>query len=81
MYYKIKYYEIGYDAGLFSLPEFSHEEIVEAYNLKNVGEYILSKKDNLDNKYEKDKSFGFDYISKRGGVKIKKYKPPKIKKV
>ena len=77
--YEIRYYLIKSDHFL-AIPEFSHKEIVKT-TFKNLQKYIESKKDAYCNHYKKKKSFGFDYVSNTGGVKVKLYKEPIIKRI
>lgn len=78
----IKYYYIKSDH-IFASPEYDHEEIVEVENDEKLAKYIESKKDGWGNNFKKKKSFGFDFISNQGGVKVLDYiyKKPIIKKV
>lgn len=78
----IKYYYIKSDH-IFASPEYDHEEIVEVENEQKLKDYIESKKDDYGCKFEKSKkkTFGFDFISKYGGVKVLDYKKPIIKKI
>lgn len=77
----IKYYSIEYGAPLFSIPKFTNSEIVEVNSEKELQKYIESKKDEYGRFFKKKKSFGFDYISTNGGIKVENYKSPKIKKI
>lgn len=76
----IKYYYIKSDH-IFASPEYDHEEIVEVESDEKLTKYIESKKDGWGNNFKKKKSFGFDFISNEGGVKVLDYKNPIIKKV
>lgn len=76
----IEYYDIKSDHILAS-PEFTDKEVVEVKNQKDLDRYVESKTDMSGGKFKKKSSFGFDYISSQGAVKIKDYKPPKIKKI
>lgn len=71
---KIKYYDIPFDAGYFATPEFTSEEIVEIKNDKQLQDYIKTKRDLCGNSYKRKKSFGFDYISNQGAIKISRVK-------
>jgi len=77
---KIKYHTIQSDHILAS-PEFTHSEIVEYESKQKLQRYIESQKDGYGHNFKKDKSLGFDYISRAGGVKVEPYKPPKVKKI
>lgn len=79
MKYKISYYYIKSDH-IFAFPEYDHNEIVDVNSEEKLQNYIESKKDQYGNNFKKKTSFGFDYISNQGGVKIEKYNP-KIKKI
>lgn len=79
MKYLIKYCNMTSDS-MFAVPSLTSEEIVEAKSEEDLDKYITSKKDRYGHPFKKDKSYGFDYISKTGGVKIEKYNP-KIKKI
>lgn len=76
----IEYYEIKSDHVL-AIPEFVSKENVEFKNIEDLDKYIRSKKDLSGSKYKKKSSFGFDYISNQGAIKIKKYIEPKFKKI
>jgi len=82
MRYEIRYHTIQSDH-ILAIPEFSHKEVVEATTPLKLRKYIESKKDEYGHHYKKAKkpSFGFDYTSNAGGVKVKPYKPPKVRKV
>ncbi len=85
MKYEIRYHEIMSDH-ILAVPEFVRKEVVEAPSLAKLDKYIKSKKDDYGHPFRKasasDKRlFGFDYISKSGAVKYKRYKPPKVKKI
>ncbi len=80
---KIEYHSIQSDH-ILAFPEFDHSEVVEYETPRKLQRYIESKKDDWGNYYkkpDKKKSFGFDYVSRTGGVKVKPYKPTKIKKI
>jgi len=82
---KISYYGIQSDHVL-AIPKFTHSEIVETeYGFidPKLTEYISGQKDWDGYKFKKcaKKKFGFDYISKSGGVKVEVYKEPRIKKL
>jgi len=66
---------------LLASPEFDHEEIIEVDTQIKLKKYIESQKDQYDNNFIKNKKHGFDYISRQGGVKVKKYVSPIIKKI
>ena len=76
---KIKYYYIKSDH-ILATPEYDHKEIVEVANQEDLDNYIFKQKDDYGNKFKKKTSYGFDYISHQGGIKIKIYNP-KIKKI
>lgn len=79
MQYIIGYYSLGEGGGLSMFwPEFTHREIVDAPNEEELNKYISTKKDKWGNIFKKKKSFGFDFISKAGAVKIKAVKVKKI---
>lgn len=82
MRYIVKYYYIKSDH-IFAVPEYDHEEIVNVKKIGDLHKYIESKKDQYGHyfKYSANKSFGFNYISGAGGVKIKLYKEPIIKQI
>ena len=82
MKYIIEYYYIKSDH-LLAIPEYDHKEIVEAKSIKILYDYIKSKKDEYGNPFHArtTKSFGFDFVSNAGGIKIKKYIRPKIKQL
>ena len=73
---EIKYHEIKSDH-LFATPEYDRSEYVDVKSYAKLEEYIIKQKDQYGNYFEKtdkNKSFGFDYVSISGGVKIvKKY--------
>lgn len=88
---KISYHSILSDH-LLAVPEFTHSEIVEAkgFNDKKLIKHISDKKDHYSNHFrklsdrDKDKfikMMGFDYTSHAGGVKVKEYKAPHVKKL
>lgn len=85
MKYKITYHEIQSDH-ILAVPEAVNSEIVEADSLSKIDKHICSKKDWNGNNYRRasatdKKMFGFDYISSTGGVKVKKYRFAKVKKL
>lgn len=76
MLYQISYYDIEYGANMFAMPSFTRDEIVDAENKKEIHKYITEQKDLYGNPYKKatsskKKTFGFDYISHSGAVKVK----------
>lgn len=73
----IKYYYIKSDH-IFAKPEYDHEEIVEGTD-KQIENYILKQKDQYGHLFKQDKSFGFNYISNQGAVKVLPYKEKIIK--
>lgn len=77
--FKVDYHGIPYGAGLFATPVYERSEFIDAANLGDLDKYILSQKDSYGNKFKKDKSFGYDYISNSGGVKVSLYNPPVFK--
>lgn len=80
----IEYYEVSPDAHpVFASPEFSKSEVIEAQEKKAVELYVEQCSDHMGHPYKKSelKSYGFDFISKMGAVKITDYQPPKIKKI
>lgn len=79
MKYKIKYYYIKSDH-IFASPEYDHNEIIDTSSEEELQKYIESKKDQYGNNFKKENSFGFDYISNQGAVKVEIYNP-KIKKI
>ena len=80
MKYKIEYCTVLGDS-IFSIPECTHSEIVESNTYEDLKKYIESKSDDYGNKFKEKNSFGFQFISRRGGVKVFEYLPPKIKKI
>lgn len=80
MKYLIKYYYIKSDH-MFAQPEFDHEEVIDALNEHILDDYICKQKDEYNSLFQKKLSFGFDYISNYGGIKISKYEPIKIKQL
>jgi hypothetical protein len=81
----ISYHTIESDHVL-ATPEFTHSEVIEALGFDDpkLIKYIESKTDGYGHKFKKKKNFGFDYISRAGGVKVEEYKElekPKIKKL
>lgn len=80
MQYKIKYCTVLGDS-ILAIPECTHSEIVEVATYKDLKKYIESKTDDYGNKFKEKNSFGFQFISNRGGVKISEYLPPKVKKI
>jgi len=82
MKYEIRYHEIMSDH-ILAVPEFSRKEVVEADTQRDLRKYIEKQKDGWGNPFKKskDKFAGFDYISRAGGIKVKVYKPPKVKKI
>ncbi len=82
MKYIIEYWDIGEGGGLaMFFPEFTRKEIIESDTEEELNTYILKQKDKWGGEFRKKKSFGFDYISNNGAVKVKQYKEPKIKKI
>lgn len=79
MKYLVRYYWIQSDH-ILATPEFHHEEIIECSGPREIKEYVEKQSDGWENKYKQKKSFGFDYISSQGGVKVSEYNP-KIKKI
>lgn len=82
MIVKINYYDIKSNH-IFARPEFTKSELVECngFDDEKLISYIESKKDSYGNNFEKGKILGFDYISNAGGVKVKQYVYPEIKKL
>jgi hypothetical protein len=82
MKYEIRYHTIQSDH-LLAVPEFSHKEIVDAKTRQHVIRYVKKQKDEYGHhyKYHPEKRYGFDFTSNAGGVKIRKYKPPKVKRI
>lgn len=83
--YEIRYYEIQSDH-ILAMPEFHHKEVVEAKFYNEALAYIRKQKDGYGHKYrlatdEEHKMFGFDFHSAAGAVKIRKYKPRKVKQI
>jgi hypothetical protein len=81
MQYTISYYDIDHGGGLFAFPEFTRSEVVEADSRDDLVDYITKQKDLHGHHYRREKSFGFDYISNQGAVKVRVYAPPRIKKI
>lgn len=79
----ITYHSIEYGAGLFAIPQPTHQEIVEVKSEAQLKKYIEAQKDQYGHnfKFKKKRRYGFDYISNQGGVKVSDYKPPRIKKI
>lgn len=82
----ISYHSIPHDGHIFATPVFTHSEAVEVESEEKLEEYILKQTDAYGGHFKKskDKFYGYDYISKSGGVKIKKYsrpEAPKFKKI
>ena len=73
----IEYHYIKSDH-IFASPEFHHSEIVEVENEEKLTAYIESKVDDWGHPFKKEASFGFDFISNQGGVKVKDVKIKKI---
>lgn len=67
---KIKYYEIPYGSQMFAVPEFVREEVVQFDNNAKLEKYISSKMDDTNSPYIKKDSFGFNYISRNGAIKL-----------
>lgn len=80
MKYLIRYYYIK-SFNLFAVPEYDHEEIVEAKSAKELDKYIISQKDQYGNNYKVKSYYEFTHISNRGAVKVTHYSPPKVKKI
>ena len=87
MKYIIEYYWIQSDH-ILATPDYGKSETVECNSIKELDDYLSKQHDpwNKKNYYKKateeeKKMFGFDYISRQGGVKIEKYKSPKFKKI
>ena len=78
---RVQYFEIMSDH-IFATPQYDREELVEATSLNDpkLIAYIESKKDFCGNNFKKSetKSYGFDYISNAGAVKVVKYIEPKV---
>lgn len=79
MKYLIKYYLCQSDS-MFAIPTFTHEEVIECSVPRKIKEYVEKQKDGYGHGYKQNRSFGFDYISKQGAVKVSEYKP-KIKQI
>ena len=77
--YKVDYHGIPFGAGLFETPKYERSEFIEANDMDDLDKYILLQKDSYGNKFKKAKSFGYDYISRSGGVKVSLYEPPVFK--
>ena len=82
----IIYHAVEGFGGLFDFPKETHREVVEHSDSNALNLHIIHKLDDWGNKFEKasardKKTFGFDYISRTGGIKVETYKPPKIKKI
>ena len=71
MIYKIEYHSMQSDH-IMATPTLHHEEYVEVKTLKVLYEYIEEMRDDCGDLYERSlkRHFGFDFISRRGGVKI-----------
>jgi len=76
----IEYYYIKSDH-IFAYPEYDHEEVVEVESLNDLDLYIFKQKDEFGNNFVKDISYGFNYESNQGAIKIKDYIEPIIKKI
>ncbi|HEC64613.1 hypothetical protein LCGC14_2575010 [marine sediment metagenome] len=70
---------------VLAMPEFTHSEMVKAKGLSDpkLVNYITSQKDRYGHKFKKDskKTFGFDYTSNQGGVKVEVYEEPHVKQL
>ncbi len=81
---KISYCSIK-SARVLAMPELTHSEIVEAkgFDDPKLVNYITSQKDWYGHKFKKDskKTFGFNYISNTGGVRVERYREPRTKKL
>ena len=81
---KISYCSIKSDH-ILAMPELTHSEIVEAEDLGDpkLVNYITSQKDWYGHKFRKDsrKTFGFNYTSNTGVVKVEEYKEPWVKEL
>ena len=77
----IIYCSIDDGASIFAIPTETHREVVEFNSQRDLDKYVTSKTDDYGNVFKKKRSLGFDYISRAGGVRIKAYKPPVIKKI
>lgn len=82
MLYKVEFCTVHGDS-IFSLPEVTETEYIDTDSDDKLTEYILSKKDGYGHSFERGRIMfqGFQFISSAGGVKISKYKPPKIIKL
>jgi hypothetical protein len=74
MKYEIQYHEIKSDH-MFARPEYDRSEWVECFEDSKLQTYIESQTDGWGNHYMKDEALGFDYISRFGAVKVKRYEP------
>jgi hypothetical protein len=93
MLYRIKYYSVENGASIFGMPQFTHEEIIEAKTEIELQAYIEKQKDEYGHRFKKFKKkgvkstfgsptqFGFAYTSNQGAVNVLPYLPPKIKKI
>jgi hypothetical protein len=80
MKFVIEYHYIQSDH-IFAIPTFHHSETIECKHRGDLENYIAKQRDQYNNPFKYDKSFGFDYISARGGLKVYPYQEPKFKKV
>ncbi len=78
----INYHTIKSDH-IFATPEYTHSEVVNASSPADLINYVEKQTDQYGHnfKYEEEKSFGFDFISHAGGVKIEDYNDPDVKKI
>lgn len=77
MKYKIEFHSIQSDH-MLAMPELDYIEYIETNSPLKLKKYIESKKDSYGNYFKFKKEFGYDYISRAGGVKVKLYKPIKF---
>ncbi len=79
---KISYCSIK-SGHILAMPELTHSEIVEAKGLGDpkLVKYITSQKDYYGHKFKKKKTFGFDYTSNTGAVRVEEYKELQVKKL
>jgi len=78
MKYEIRYHEIRSDHVL-AVPEYTHKEVVDS-TLPKIDKYLRKKGYNRAGARTK-KIFDFDFTNNWGAVKVKKYQPPKVKRI
>ena len=67
---------------ILAVPQETHRETIETKSMAKLREYVETQMDAYGHKFKKSsrqESFGFDYLSKEGGVKIED--PPEVKRI